>query len=75
MSESKYEMPLWKCIMLVLFMAIGTGLITYAFLVWQPLPLLIGSIFVAIPVTVVLLALLQKISDIRIERQLYRNRH
>lgn len=62
-------MPLWECISLVLCMTVGTGFVIYAFSVWQPLPLLIGSILVAFPITVAINFIMKKISDIRFEKQ------
>ena len=67
--ENKLPIPLWKIILHSTCTIVGTALIIYALCVMQPLPMLIGSIFAAVPITVSVLALMQKISDIRFERQ------
>ena len=72
MSDSKYGIPFWKFILLMLCMVGGTSLIIYSICIMEPLPLLIGSILIAIPITVVLNMLIRIIADIRFERQFHR---
>ena len=74
MGDEKYTISLWKFILLSLCMVGGSALVIYAVVIMQPLPLLIGSILIAIPITITLNALMKKIADIRFERQ-WNQRH
>lgn len=74
MGDEKYTIPLWKFILLSLCMIGGSALVIYAVAIMQPLPLLIGSILIAIPITITLNTLVKKIADIRFERQ-WNQRH
>ena len=69
MGDEKYTIPLWKFILLSLCMIGGSALVIYAVVIMQPLPLLIGSILVAFPITVAIDFIMKKISDIRFEKQ------